>query len=87
MLFLMNYSHVLVYLIIGIMFVMLTVSVVGQIPQFNLSKYFALDGSSEDPEREHLTGSLVNSGSNYTQQIDESDSVHTLPTAAASNTN
>lgn len=66
-----------VYLIIGIMFVMLLVSVISQIPQLNLSKYFILD-NSEDPEKQLLTESIVNSGS-YTQQINEPNTSDTSP--------
>lgn len=59
------------------MFVMLLVSVISQIPQLNLSKYFILD-NSEDPEKQLLTESIVNSGS-YTQQINEPNTSDTSP--------
>lgn len=47
------------YLITGIMFVMLLLNVVTQIPRFNLAKLFSANAidTSIDPEREYLAGS------------------------------
>lgn len=61
------------YLIIGIMFVMLFISVLTQIPELNLARLFSLEiDSSSDPERQLLAESTNNSTS-YTRQIDDDD--------------
>lgn len=63
----------IVYLIVGIMFVMLFISVMTQIPELNLARLFSLEiESSSDPERQLLADSTNNSTS-YTRQIDDDD--------------
>lgn len=65
-----------VYLIIGIMFVMLFISVLTQIPELNLARLFSLEiDSPSDPERQLLAESTNNSTS-YTRQIDDEDHQH-----------
>jgi hypothetical protein len=63
----------LVYLIVGIMFVMLLISVITQIPQLNLAKLFSLERDAAcDPERQLLAENVSNSTS-YTRQVDEDE--------------
>lgn len=65
------------YLIIGVMFVMLLLNVVTQIPELNVSKLFALEiNESNDPERQLLAAN--NGPSNYSRQLDEDDTASTL---------
>lgn len=62
------------YLILGIMFVMLLLNVVTQIPQLNMAKLFSLE-SEIDPERQLLADASTNSPSYCRQVDDEEDSV------------
>jgi len=54
------------YLIIGVMFVMLLITVISQIPQLNMSKLFSIENEENDPERQ-----LLAEASSYNRQIDE----------------
>lgn len=58
------------YLLFGIMFVMLLLNVITQIPQLNLAKLFALENEI-DPERQ-LLADAVNSPS-YSRQVDDDE--------------
>lgn len=59
------------YLIIGIMFVMLLINVITQIPQLNMARLFSLENDI-DPERQLLADASTNSPS-YCRQIDDEE--------------
>jgi hypothetical protein len=58
------------YLIIGVMFLMLLISVISQIPQLNMSKLFSIENEQNDPERQ-LLAEASNTAPSYNRQIDE----------------
>jgi hypothetical protein len=58
---------------LGIMFVMLVLNVITQIPEFNISKIFLNKDSRQDPETQCLADA-VNASPSYTRQIDEDES-------------
>lgn len=57
------------YLIFGIMFVMLLLNVITQIPQLNLAKLFSLESDTVDPERERLADS--SNSPSYSRHMDD----------------
>jgi len=59
------------YLILGIMFVMLLINVITQIPQLNMARLFSLENDI-DPERQLLADASTNSPS-YCRQIDDEE--------------
>lgn len=59
------------YLFIGIMFVMLLLNVITQVPQFNLAKLFSLESEIIDPERQLLAEASTNSPT-YSRHLDDS---------------
>ena len=61
-----------VYLIFGVMFVMLLLSVTTQIPQLNLIKLFSAEDKPADPERE-LLAEAASSTPAYSRQIDDEE--------------
>jgi len=59
------------YLIIGVMFVMLLLSTVTQIPELNLAKLFSMENDTSDPERQLLNADGTTNSPSYCRQVDE----------------
>ncbi len=87
-------SSFLVYLIFGVMFVMLLINVILEVPELNFPEMFSIKSKNSDPERQHLANAVSTSPS-YTQfQDDEPHEVvaetqvntQTLPVAATNET-
>jgi hypothetical protein len=74
------------YLIVGIMFVMLFISVLTQIPELNLARLFSLEIESAcDPERQLLAESSTGTSATYTRQIDDDESSSVVGPGYAAN--
>ena len=76
------FSIILVYLLVGITFVMLLLNVVTQVPQLNLAKLFALEPHVTDPERQLLANASTSSP--YSRHLDEAEENQYSSQAAAS---
>lgn len=63
---------VLGYLVIGLVFMMLTLAVLYDIPQLNLGLHFLMKSDDqEDSEKMHLHTAAAASGPKYTQHLDD----------------
>jgi hypothetical protein len=62
-----------VYLIIGVMFVMLVISVFNQIPQLNFAKYFSIESDAQDDPQRPLLGDSSSHQPAYNRQINDDE--------------